>query len=201
MSLLSTLLIAIGLAMDCFAVSMCAATINVKQDFRYRFRIAWHFGLFQGGFALLGYLGGQTIARWISAFDHWVAFGLLLWIAIKMIREGLDPKADICPRDPSRGKMLIVFSVATSIDALAVGLSLGLMDTSIWATSLLIGVTSIVFSLLGLLLGGKLGLLFGKRMEVVGGAVLAFIGFRILIEHQGFHQIIQTISAIFLTGG
>jgi putative Mn2+ efflux pump MntP len=183
--------------MDCFAVSMCAATINVKQDFRYRFRISWHFGLFQALFALAGYLAGSTIARWISSFDHWIAFILLAWIAIKMIVGGLATGEDTCPPDPSRGKTLVLFSVATSIDAAAVGLSLGLLQNDILATILMIGITSILFSILGLLLGQKLGTLFGKRMEIVGGAVLLFIGIRILIEHQAMLPIIAWITSNF----
>jgi putative Mn2+ efflux pump MntP len=182
MNFFTTLLISIGLAMDCFAVSMCAATINVKQDLRYRFRIAWHFGLFQAMFALIGYLTGSTIANWIANFDHWVAFILLAWISIKMIKDGLNPDPDACPTDPSRGKTLILFSIATSIDAMAVGLSLGLLGSDILLTSLLIGITSIAFSVLGLFLGQKLGFIFGKRMEIFGGSVLALIGIRILID-------------------
>ncbi len=104
MDFLTTLLISIGLAMDCFAVSLCAATINVKQNFRYRFRISFHFGLFQGGFTLIGYLLGSTIASLIQSFDHWIAFGLLIFVAIKMIKEGLETDEDFCPSDPSRGK-------------------------------------------------------------------------------------------------
>ena len=183
--------------MDCFAVSLCAATINVQQNFRYRFRISFHFGLFQGGFALIGYLLGSTVAALIQNVDHWIAFFLLAYVAVKMIKEGADPNADVCPTDPSRGKMLILFSIATSIDALAVGLSLGLVGAEIVSTSLLIGVTSILFSLLGLFLGKKLGALIGKRMEIFGGLVLAMIAIRILIEHRAFPSLMTAISHLF----
>lgn len=197
MDFLTTLLISIGLAMDCFAVSLCAATINVKQNFRYRFRISFHFGLFQGGFTLIGYLLGSTVASLIQSIDHWIAFALLAFVATKMIKEGLETNEDFCPSDPSRGKMLVLFSIATSIDALAVGLSLGIINSEIISTSLLIGLTSIVFSLLGLFLGRKLSTLFGKKMEILGGLVLLFIALRILIEHHAFSATAAAFSHLF----
>ncbi|MBN2046245.1 MAG: manganese efflux pump [Anaerolineaceae bacterium] len=197
MAFFSTLLISIGLAMDCFAVSLCAATIEVEQNLRYKFRIAWHFGLFQAGFALIGYFFGSKIAHFIESWDHWLAFGLLLWIAIKMIREGLNPNPESCPSDPSRGKMLILFSIATSIDAMAVGLGIGLVGAEIVSTSIMIGVTSFLFSILGMYVGKKLGFVFGKRMEIFGGAVLAFIGINILIEHAALPALLHSISALF----
>ena len=131
----------------------------------------------------LGWLGGSTIVHLIENFDHWIAFILLAWVGIRMIRESMSKKEEDDPCNPSRGKTLVMLSIATSIDALAVGLSLAMVDGSILVSSLVIGVTSLLLSLLGLLIGGKLGGKFGKRMELIGGLVLIGIGLRVLISH------------------
>jgi putative Mn2+ efflux pump MntP len=169
--------------MDCFAVSLCAGTSRHEKTWRYSFRIAYHFGLFQGGMTFLGWLAGTTIAQFVANYDHWIAFALLAWIGVRMIREGLDPNWETCPADPSRGMTLVMLSLATSIDAMAIGLSLALLQTSILQTSLLIGAVSLLLSLLGLAIGNRLGSFFGKRMEIVGGLTLSFIGLRILLSH------------------
>ena len=183
MTFLSSLLIAISLGMDCFAVSLCAGTANHENNWRYRFRIAFHFGLFQGGMTYLGWLVGTTIAQLVANYDHWIAFVLLIWIGVRMIREGIDTNQDACPTNPSRGTTLIMLSIATSIDALAIGLSLAMLQTNILHASLLIGFVSIILSLIGLAIGNRLGNLFGKRMEIIGGLILSFIGIRILFTH------------------
>jgi putative Mn2+ efflux pump MntP len=183
MTFLTAFIIAVSLAMDCFTVSLCAGTTNHEKNWRYRFRIAFHFGLFQGGMTYLGWLVGTTIAHFVANFDHWIAFALLVWIGGRMIREGLNPSQEACPPDPSRGMTLIMLSVATSIDALAIGLSLALLQTSILNASLLIGTVSSLLSLIGLAIGNRLGDLFGKRMEILGGLTLSIIGIRILLTH------------------
>jgi putative Mn2+ efflux pump MntP len=183
MDFITILLIALGLAMDCFAVSLGIGCSQVKKDFRTYFRITFHFGLFQGGMTFLGWLGGSTIAHLISNFDHWIAFGLLVFVGARMIRESLSKNEEDDPCNPSRGKTLIMLSVATSIDALAVGLSLAFVDGSILVSSLVIGVTSLLLSVVGLFIGGGLGGKFGKRMELIGGLVLIGIGIRVLLSH------------------
>lgn len=183
MDFITILLIALGLAMDCFAVSLGIGCSQVKKDFRTYFRICFHFGLFQGGMTFLGWLGGSTIAHLISNFDHWIAFGLLAFVGVRMIRESLSKNEEDDPCNPSRGKTLIMLSIATSIDALAVGLSLAFVDGSILVSSLVIGLTSLLLSALGLFIGGRLGGKFGKRMELIGGLVLIGIGLRVLISH------------------
>jgi putative Mn2+ efflux pump MntP len=183
MTFITALFIAISLGMDCFAVSLCAGTSHHEKTWRYSFRIAYHFGLFQGGMTFFGWLAGTTIAQFVANYDHWIAFALLAWIGVRMIREGLDPNRETCPADPSRGMTLVMLSLATSIDALAIGLSLALLQTSILQASLLIGAVSLLLSLLGLAIGNRLGSLFGKRMEIVGGLTLSFIGLRILLSH------------------
>jgi putative Mn2+ efflux pump MntP len=177
-------LIAIGLAMDCFAVSLGVGTAGAATGPRATFRLFFHFGLFQAGMTLLGWLAGKTVVTYISSIDHWVAFGLLAFVGVRMIRGGLRKEGEepAIP-DPSRGMTLVMLSVATSIDALAVGLSLALLEVNVVWAALLIGGVSAVLSLVGLLLGNQLGLRFGKSMEILGGIILIGIGLRVLITH------------------
>ncbi len=133
-------LIAIGLAMDCFAVSLGVGTAGTAVGVRPTFRLFFHFGLFQAGMTLLGWLAGKTVVNYISSVDHWLAFGLLMFVGVRMIRGGLQ-KAGAEPSipDPSRGLTLVMLSVATSIDALAVGLSLAFLSANVFWAALLIG--------------------------------------------------------------
>jgi putative Mn2+ efflux pump MntP len=177
-------LIAIGLAMDCFAVSLGVGTAGTATGLRPTFRLFFHFGLFQAGMTLLGWLAGKTVVTYISTLDHWVAFGLLAFVGGRMIYGGLRKEGEepAIP-DPSRGMTLVMLSVATSIDALAVGLSLAVLHVNVLWAALLIGGVSAVLSLVGLLLGNQLGMRFGKTMELIGGVILIGIGLRVLITH------------------
>jgi putative Mn2+ efflux pump MntP len=177
-------IIAIGLAMDAFAVSLGVGTNGAAKDKRSIFRLSFHFGLFQGLMTFLGWLAGSTISRWISQFDHWVAFTLLIIVGLNMIRSGLKADVESYPTNPSKGGLLVVLSVATSIDALAVGLSLALIDTPILQAALIIGIITLGLSIFGLKVGCKLGEKFGKRMEIIGGLILVGIGLRILATHM-----------------
>lgn len=179
----ASLLIAIGLAMDSFAVSLGVGTTGAAKKPRSIFRLSFHMALFQGLMTFLGWLAGSTIANLIAAFDHWIAVILLAFVGVRMIRSGFQPDGEVKNIDPSRGGSLIMISIATSIDAMAVGLSLAMLDVDIISPSLMIGITTLVLSLSGLLLGDKLGETFGKRMEVVGGFILNGIGLRILFTH------------------
>jgi manganese efflux pump family protein len=179
----TSLFIAIGLAMDAFAVSIGAGTSGQVNDLRSKMRLAFHFGLFQTGMTLLGWLAGTTVQRWISDFDHWVAFGLLVYVGANMIRSGLGKGDEGRHPNPSKGMTMVFLSVATSIDALAVGISLAMISAPILYPSLLIGIVTFGLSSFGLLAGGKLGEKFGKRMEVLGGIILIVIGLRILVGH------------------
>ena len=183
MDFATLLVIAVGLAMDCFAVSLGVGTSDFEKDIRTYFRLSFHFGLFQGGMAFIGWLIGQTIVAFIAPFDHWIAFALLAFVGGRMIYEGLDPNHDGCKCDPSRGKMLVILCVATSIDALAVGLSMAMVSVAILQAVLMIGVASLALSIIGIKLGHKLSKLFGKRMEIFGGLILLGIGIRIVITH------------------
>ncbi len=183
MNLIEVLLIAVGLAMDCFAVSLGIGTTRFASGPRPLFRLSFHFGLFQALMPALGWLVGTRVAGFVSAFDHWIAFGLLAFVGVRMIRSGLDADSESHSTDPSRGGTLIMLSIATSIDAFAVGLSLAMLRVSIFYPSLIIGLVTGGLALTGLLIGGRLGQVFGKRMEFIGGILLILIGLRVLISH------------------
>jgi putative Mn2+ efflux pump MntP len=158
----------------------------VPQNLRIVFRVSFHFGLFQGGMTLLGWLLGSTFVGLIADYDHWVALALLGWVGGRMLFGGLSQKdetpAGECD-DPSRGVSLVMLSVATSIDALGVGLSLALLHVDVAAASLLIGLVSLLLSILGLMGGKRLNQSFGRRVELLGGLLLIFIGLRIVVSH------------------
>jgi putative Mn2+ efflux pump MntP len=179
--------IAVGLAMDAFAVSIGAGLTLKTVDARQTFRLAWHFGLFQALMPVLGWLAGRSLARWIAPVDHWIAFGLLGVIGGKMIHEALkdDDQREARRSDPTKGWSLVLLSVATSIDALAVGLSLALLGVSIWWPAIVIGLVAGAFTTVGIQLGKRFGALLGRRMEIVGGVILIAIGVQILVEHLG----------------
>lgn len=176
--------IAIGLAMDAFAVSIGAGLTLKTVDARQTFRLAWHFGLFQALMPVLGWLAGLSIAGWIAPVDHWIAFGLLGAIGAKMIYEALkDGDGDARRTDPTKGWSLVLLSVATSIDALAVGMSLALLAVDIWYPAVVIGLVAGTFTAVGMQLGTRFGARLGRRMEIVGGVILVAIGVQILAEH------------------
>lgn len=184
MEILTLLGISIALAVDAFAVALTAGAVLDPLAERRWFRLGLHFGLFQALMPVLGWLAGLSVHQWISAYDHWIAFGLLGFVGGKMILEALrgeEEKAFV--RDPTRGGTLVMLSVATSIDALAVGFSLAMLGVSIWIPALVIGVVAAVLTVAGMLLGRKIGALWGQRVEVAGGIVLCVIGTKILFEH------------------
>ncbi len=180
---ITLLLIAIGLAMDAFAVSLGIGTTGQANAPRPVFRLSFHMGVFQGLMTLLGWLAGSSIARFIAAVDHWIALGLLAYVGMNMIRSGIKGEKEDCCDDPTRGRTLVILCVACSIDALAVGLSLAMLHVNILSSSLVIAVVALGFSLVGMLAGNRLGVSFGKRMEILGGLILLGIGIRILISH------------------
>lgn len=184
MATITSLLIAVGLAMDAFAVSLGIGTTDQARSPRSVFRLAFHMGLFQGLMTFLGWLAGSRIAVLISGFDHWIALVLLAFIGTRMIRSGLSFEKEIHQEDPSRGRTLLVLCIATSIDAMAVGLSLAMLGTEIIVPSLIIGIVTLCLSLIGLLAGSLLGERFGKRMEIIGGLILNGIGLRIVLTHM-----------------
>ncbi len=182
MGFFAAFLIALGLAMDSFAVSLGIGTTGQARDGRAKFRVAFHFGFFQFGMTVVGWLAGSSISRWIDGLDQWIALILLLYVGLNMIRSGLNPDCESYPCDPSRGKTLLMLCVATSLDAMAVGLSMAMLKTPVLLPSILIGVVASGMSIIGLLAGGKMQEAFGKRMEVLGGLILVGIGVRVVLS-------------------
>ena len=173
--------------MDAFAVAIATGIVLGTVSGRQTFRLAFHFGLFQFLMPVIGYLAGMTVEGYIREYDHWLAFVLLGYIGGKMIYEGAwgDAGEEGAGKDPTRGISLVVLSLATSIDALAVGISLGVLhQQGIVYPGVVIGLVACSFTAAGLHLGKRLGAVFGKRMEVVGGIVLVAIGARILLDHM-----------------
>ncbi|MBL0176107.1 MAG: manganese efflux pump [Ignavibacteria bacterium] len=183
MDLAEVLLIAFALAMDAFAVALSTGAYLVRVNVRQTFRLVFHFGLFQFFMPILGWVAGAQLLRFMSAFDHWIAFALLAFIGGRMIASAFQTREDAIRGDVTRGMSLVALSVATSIDALAVGLSLAVIDTPIVFPSLVIGVIAALMTFLGLRLGERFSAAFGKRMEFAGGVILVCIGAKILFEH------------------
>jgi len=182
MDLLHILLIAVGLAMDAFAVSVAEGMALERLTGRHTFRVAVHFGGFQAVMPLLGWLGGMGLRRWVSAYDHWVAFGLLFFLGCKMLADAFR-RDRTERRAPSGGGRLIVLSLATSLDALAVGVSLAMLRIRILAPALIIGVVTGLLCAGGVWLGDRAGARLGRWAEVFGGVVLCAIGVEILWRH------------------
>jgi putative Mn2+ efflux pump MntP len=187
MSLLLVLPIALGLAMDAFAVSVGVSVGRGGLSGLQAFRLAASFGIFQFIMPILGWLTGQTVLDIIKSVDHWVAFGLLLLIGAKMIYESFKGKEESTKSDgdPTKGIILVVLSVATSIDALAVGLSFAALEQSILLPSILIGVVAFLMTVAGTKIGPVIGGRMGKRAELIGGIILILIGVKILADHLG----------------
>jgi putative Mn2+ efflux pump MntP len=183
MDFVSVLLIALGLAMDAFTVALGVGMTRETIWFRPGFRLSFHFGLFQFMMPIIGWLGGMTVARFIASWDHWIAFALLAYVGGKMVKESFGHGQDHNESDPTRKWTLVMLAVATSIDALAVGLSLAMIKVDILYPSIVIGIVAAVMTALGLALGKRLGARFGKRMELMGGLILIGIGLRVVISH------------------
>jgi putative Mn2+ efflux pump MntP len=176
--------IALGLAMDAFSVAIGVSIALGGTSKRQTFRLAWHFGLFQALMPVVGWAAGTSVRPWIEGWDHWLAFILLSVVGGRMIFESVRSSSGESIRtDPTRGWSLVVLSIATSIDALAVGLSFAALGVQVWFPAAVIGVTAGVMTLLGTFGGRALGSRFGSRMAVVGGFVLIAIGVWVLFEH------------------
>lgn len=179
----SILIIAIGLGMDAFSVAVGVGAVSRNVSLGAVLRLSFHFGIFQTLMPVAGWFAGMTVAHVIAGYDHWIAFGLLTYVGGKMIMESFGQKKKAYKTDPTRGWTLIILSVATSIDALAVGLSFSFLKMSILYPSIIIGLVAFVMTVIGMMFGEKLGKVMSKRIEVVGGIILIGIGFNILIEH------------------
>jgi len=183
MSWINLLGIAVALSMDAFAVSIAAGLAVAQVTPRHTFRIGFHFGLFQCLMPIVGWLAGLSVARFIQVYDHWVAFALLVYVGGKMIHESRQPPDAEARRDPTRGLMLVTLSVATSIDALAVGLSMALIGVSVWVPAVVIGLITGTLSTIGILCAGWFGRRWGGWAELAGGIVLLLIAIHIVVQH------------------
>jgi putative Mn2+ efflux pump MntP len=184
MDLLTPALIGIGLSMDCFAVSLAIGTTTKTRLIHAAAIIALCFGAFQAGMTVIGWAAGVSLIGLISAYDHWIAFILLAIVGGKMIWEGVRGGDDETPLEVIRIVPVIVLSFATSIDALAVGISFGVLQTAVLIPALIIGIVCFGISFAGVMLGERLESFLGNKMEIIGGVILILIGIRILTEHM-----------------
>ena len=206
MGIFELLLIAIGVSMDAFAVAVCRGLSMRKADFKKALIIGLYFGIFQAAMPLLGYLVGSRFSSMINSFDHWIAFALLSFIGVRMIigsfkKEGCPDRA--CPtgtctdrgcpggsrpdteESPLTPAEMLPLALATSIDALAVGVSFALLQVNILPAVSFIGVTTLLLSMLGVKIGNVFGSKFKAKAELAGGVILVLIGLKILLEHTG----------------
>jgi putative Mn2+ efflux pump MntP len=181
MNLLTIIGVAVGLAMDALAVSIATSIILGGASGRQTFRIAFHFGLFQALMPVVGWLVGRNLIHLVEQWDHWLAFLLLAFIGVKAVYGALRKETERADKsDPTRGFSLMVLSLATSMDAFAVGVSFAMLKVEIWYPSAIIGLITGALCIAGMQAGHRLGARFGKRVEVTGGLVLIVIGLKIL---------------------
>lgn len=174
---------AVALGADAFAVSAAVAAGLPRVTARHTFRLTWHFGFFQFMMTALGWAGGEGLFVFASGLNYWIGAGILFLLGLKMIYDSRDPEQRVRDYDPTRGWSLVSLSVATSLDALAVGILLSLIGISVWWPAIYIGLTALVMSFVGTRLGKRVGHLMGQWAERVGGIVLIAIGGRILVEY------------------
>ena len=194
MGFFELILLAVGLSMDAFAVSICKGLAMKKADAKGMAICGAWFGGFQGLMPLIGFFLGTLFAAAIEAFDHWVAFGLLGIIGINMLKEAFEKEGCECACDNNDAdlsvKTMFVMAVATSIDALAVGISLVMAgNVNIWIAIALIGITTFVLSAVGVKVGSIFGGKFEKKAQLAGGMILIFLGVRILVDHLGLFNL------------
>lgn len=183
MDTITTLFIAFGLAMDAFAVSITSGIAIKHLKIHHALRISGSFGLFQAFMPLIGWLAGLSLMNYISGVDHWIAFGLLAFIGSKMIYESISLEKTEKETNPLNIYVLLMLSIATSIDALAVGVSFAFLQIAIVTSVIIIGTITFALSFLGVFAGGKFGHIFENKIEIAGGLVLIAIGTKILLEH------------------
>ncbi len=185
MNFFLVLAIAFALAMDAFAVSVGVSFSRGGLTGKQTLRMAFHFGFFQFGMPIIGWLAGKSIVRYIQSIDHWVAFGVLVFVGIKMIFESFEKQSspEMEKADPTKGMSILILSVATSLDALAVGLTLAFVHVSILYPALVIGVVAFVLTILGVKISQFIGQLLGRKAELLGGLILILVGIKILLGH------------------
>jgi len=183
MDLITIFILAIGLGIDAFSVAIGIGAANTKRSWAQVLRLAAAFGLFQFVMPIAGWLAGKTVVNIISDYDHWIAFALLAYVGGKMVWEGFENENDEEKADSTRGLPLLLLSIATSIDALAVGFSFSILKVPILFPATIIGIVCFLMTAIGMLFGKVLAKIFGKKVEIFGGIVLIGIGIKILIDH------------------
>ena len=183
MSLFDLFVTAIALSMDAFAVSISKGLSTPKVRLRHSLICGAYFGGFQALMPLLGFFLASSFAEYIKRFDHWIAFGLLALIGANMLREALSKEEEEKLNDSFTCKVMLPLAIATSIDALATGVSFAVTDTNIWLAISLVGATTFAFSAAGVKIGNAFGLKYKSKAELIGGLILILMGVKILIEH------------------
>lgn len=186
MSIIEIALIGVGLAMDAFAVSICKGLAMRRMNYKKAIIIAAFFGVFQALMPALGYVLGTTFANKIAAIDHWIAFILLALIGANMIKEALSSDDDECQDDSLRLGDLIMLSIATSIDALAVGITFAFFNVSFLLSVSMIGIITFIICVIGVKVGNVFGEKYKSKAELAGGLILIVMGAKILIDHLFF---------------
>lgn len=183
MAFITLIIIAVGLSMDALAISIVSGSTYKQLHIKHALRIAFFFGSFQAFMPLIGYLAGQSLDKYISSYDHWVAFAILSAVGAKMIYESFKIKTAKSNFDPTNITMLFVLSLATSIDALAIGITLSILNISVVTAAAIIGLITFLISYIGVFIGKKFGHFFENKIEAVGGVVLIVLGIKILLQH------------------
>lgn len=186
MDLITIIIIAVGLAMDAFAVAIVSGSAYKQLKIKHALRIAVFFGGFQAIMPLIGYLAGLSVKEYVANYDHWIAFALLSAVGAKMIYESFKITHAEENFNPENILVLLILAVATSIDALAIGITLSFLQVSIAIAVVIIGLVTFVLSYLGVLIGTKIGHFFENKIKAVGGLILIGLGAKILFEHLIF---------------
>jgi putative Mn2+ efflux pump MntP len=181
MNFITILGIGVGLSMDALAVAVINGFVIKKLKIRHAFKMAFSFGFFQGLMPIIGWAAGLSFRKYIQSFDHWVAFSLLCFVGGKMIYESINCGKE--KKDCLQFPALLALSIATSIDALAVGLSFSFLQVEIIIPALIIGVVTFIICFIGIYIGDKIGRFIGNKIELIGGLILIIIGIKILVEH------------------
>jgi manganese efflux pump family protein len=181
LSWLSMLALAVGLALDAFAVAIVVGLTLDAVTGRHVFRLAFHFGLFQFSMPVIGWLIGEGLVAYVNGYGSWVGFALLAFVGGKMLWESRKSRSEKSGSDPTRGAMLVTLSVATSIDALAVGMTMALWHVTVWLPCVVIGIVTALLTTVGIRFGSRLGTRWSHWAEIVGGSVLILIGVKMLL--------------------
>ena len=184
MGIVEIILLSIGLGMDAFAVAVCKGISMKKMNWKNAIIIALYFGVFQALMPLIGYFLGMTFESIVTTFDHWVAFALLTLIGGGMIKESFDDEDDK-KNDKVDFKTMVVLAIATSIDALAIGITFAFFDVNIVLAVSIIGIITVIISVLGVKIGNRFGDKYQNKAQLMGGIILVLLGFKILFEHLG----------------